>query len=507
MGFTTQFFFFVFFPICMLCYLAIQLLEKNKYLKNIIKVVRLSDVILIIFSMGFYMWACFDDIYRFVLYILFVYAAGKAVEKRRSKKFLLVIEDETCTGEEKCRKDLRKVSWALPVLVLTVSCLVFCLVYFKYTYLLTDIWNFLFHRSMEAQSYMAPLGISFITFSAISYIVDIYRGDEKAGDLIDCALYLSFFPKVVSGPVVLWKDFKTQISKRNYTLDLGVNSLNRIMLGFAKKLILADQFGALLTEIPLYEGGIDPLTALGMMFVYMLQIYFDFSGYSDIAIGLAGLFGLEFKENFNFPYRSKSISEFWRRWHISLGTWFREYVYIPLGGSRCSKRKIIRNQAIIFLLTGIWHGAGWSYLLWGGINGFFVVVERIVKDKKIYQRTPNIVKWFCTMLITLIAWQFFRFTTMAEVRICFSSLFSQYDLADLPYTWKYYFDTRMIFLMAVGTVGATVFGMEKLKLCIKRVVNSKIGFIVQEAVIFSLFVIAIMCMVNSTYSPFIYFQY
>lgn len=306
---------------------------------------------------------------------------------------------------------------------------------------------------------------------------------------------------------MLWKDFKTQISKRNYTLDLGVNSLNRIMIGFAKKLILADQFGALLTEIPLYEGGIDSLTAVGMMFLYMLQIYFDFSGYSDIAIGLAGLFGLEFKENFNFPCRSKSISEFWRRWHISLGTWFREYVYIPLGGSRCSKRKIIRNQAIIFLLTGIWHGAGWNYLLWGGINGFFVVVERIVKDKKIYQRLPNIVKWFCTMLITLIAWQFFRFTTMAEVRICFSSLFSQYDLADLPYTWKYYFDTRMIFLMAVGTVGATVFGMGKLKLCIKRVVNSKIGFIVQEAVIFSLFVIAIMCMANSTYSPFIYFQY
>lgn len=195
MGFTTQFFFFVFFPICMLFYLAIQLLEKNKYLKNIIKAVRLSDVILIIFSMGFYMWACFDDIYRFALYILFVYAAGKAIEKRRSKKFLLVIEDETCAGNEECRKDIRKVLWALPALVLTIFCLVFCLVYFKYTYLLTAIWNFLFHRSMEAQSYMVPLGISFITFSAISYIVDIYRGDEKAGDLIDCALYLSFFPR------------------------------------------------------------------------------------------------------------------------------------------------------------------------------------------------------------------------------------------------------------------------------------------------------------------------
>lgn len=507
MGFTTQFFFFVFFPICVICYLAVQMLEKNKHLKNIIRLTRLSDIILIIFSMGFYMWACFDDIYRFTLYILFVYAAGRMVEKRRSKKFLLVIEDDACTGEENNRKDIRKVSWALPVLVLTVCSIVFCLVYFKYTYLLTDVWNFLFRRSIEAQSYMAPLGISFITFSAISYVVDIYRGDESAGDLIDCALYLSFFPKVVSGPVVLWKDFKTQISKRNHTLDLGVNSLNRIMIGFAKKLILADQFGALLAEIPIYEGGIDSFTALGMMFVYMLQIYFDFSGYSDIAIGLAGLFGFEFKENFNFPYQSRSVSEFWRRWHISLGTWFREYVYIPLGGSRCSKRKIMRNQTVVFLLTGIWHGAGWNYLLWGGINGFFVIIERLVKDKKIYRRTPNTVKWFCTMLITLVAWQFFRFTNMAEVAICFNSLFARYNLEELPYTWKYYFDARMIFLMTVGTVGATVFGMGKLQLQVKEVVNSKIGFVVQELVIFSLFVIAIMCMVNSTYSPFIYFQY
>ena len=506
MGFTTQFFVFVFFPICMVCYLTVQMLEKNKYLKNIIKAVRLSDLILIIFSMGFYMWTCFEDMYRFALYILFVYAAGKMIEKRRSRKFLLVTEDE-CAGKEDHREDVRKISWAFPVLVFAVIFLVFCLVYFKYTYLLTDVWNFLFSRAFEAQSYVAPLGISFITFSAISYIVDIYRGDAKAGDLIDCALYLSFFPKVVSGPVVLWKDFKTQIFKRCYTLDSCVNSLNRIMIGFAKKLILADQFGALLVDIQFYEGGMDPRTALGMMFVYMLQIYFDFSGYSDIAIGLAGLFGFELKENFNFPYRSKSVSEFWRRWHISLGTWFREYVYIPLGGSRCSKQKIIRNQAIVFLLTGIWHGAGWNYLLWGGINGFFVIVERLVKDKKIYRRTPGIVKWFFTMVITLIAWQFFRFTNMAEVGICFNSLFAQYDLADLPYTWKYYFDTRMIFLMVTGTVGATAFGAEKLQVWVRKAVNSKIGFLVQEAVIFSLFVIAIMCMVNSTYSPFIYFQY
>lgn len=507
MGFTTQFFFFIFFPVCMTGYFVVQMLGKNKYLKNIIRAIRLSDMILIVFSMGFYMWTCFDDVFRFAIYIVLVYAAGQRIEKRRNKKLLLVIEAEKGSEEANDQEEIRKISWAFPVLLFTVASLIFCLVYFKYTYLLADVWNFLFRREIKAQSYMAPLGISFITFSAISYIVDIYRGDEKAGDLIDCALYLSFFPKVVSGPVVLWKDFKEQIGNRRCDLDLCVNSLNRIMIGFAKKLILADQFGGLLRDIQIYEGSMDPLTSFGMMFVYMLQIYFDFSGYSDIAIGLAGLFGFEFKENFNFPYRSKSIAEFWRRWHISLGTWFREYVYIPLGGSRCSKRKIIRNQAIVFLLTGIWHGAGWNYLLWGGINGLFVITERVVKDKKMYQKMPAILKWFFTMAITLIAWQFFRFTNIKDLGICFGSLFARYNLEGLPYTWKYYFDMRMSFLIVTGTVGATVFGAEKLQLYIKKASDGKIGFVVQEIILFSLFVIAIMCMVNSTYSPFIYFQY
>lgn len=364
MSFTTQTFLFVFFPIAIICYCVIGVMEKEKHISRFIKKTRMKDIVLIIFSMGFYMWTCFDDLFRFMIYIICIYIAGKMIEKRRSGKFLLLIEncDKSISNQT---KQYKKISFALPVLGVSIMSVVFCLVYFKYAYILTDIWNYLFKREIVAQSYMAPLGISFITFSAISYLVDIYRGDEKAGSFIDCALYLSFFPKVVSGPVVLWKDFKNQISTRTWNLDKCVYSLNRIMVGFAKKLILADQFGVFIASVSLYKGGMDSITALGTMFAYMLQIYFDFSGYSDIAIGLASLFGFDFKENFNFPYCSKSISEFWRRWHISLGTWFREYVYIPLGGSRCDKIKTMRNQAIVFLLTGIWHGAGWNYLLWG----------------------------------------------------------------------------------------------------------------------------------------------
>lgn len=186
--------------------------------------------------------------------------------------------------------------------------------------------------SNEPQSILAPLGLSFITFSAISYLADIYRGNASAGSLIDCALYITFFPKVISGPIVLWKDFQAQIKQRKMSLNLSADGINRIIIGFAKKVLLADTFGACLTNIG--TQGIDQLTAFGTLILYMLQIYYDFAGYSDIAIGLAKLFGFEFKENFDFPYRSKSISEFWRRWHISLGSWFRQYVYFPLGGSR-----------------------------------------------------------------------------------------------------------------------------------------------------------------------------
>ena len=178
-----------------------------------------------------------------------------------------------------------------------------------------------------------------------------------------------------------------------------------------------------------------------------------------------------------------------------------------MGGSRRGKRNTIRNQAVVFLLTGIWHGAGWSYLLWGGINGLFVILERLVADKKAYQKTPNVVKWFLTMTITFIAWQLFRFPDMEDLKLCFGSLFAQYPLTELPYTWKYYFDARIIFLMIVGTLGSTLFGWEKLKIWCKKATSPGIGFLIQELVIFVLFIVAILCMVNSTYSPFIYFQY
>lgn len=284
-----------------------------------------------------------------------------------------------------------------------------------------------------------------------------------------------------------------------------VSGLNRIALGFAKKLILADQFGVCISKAVASET--DMATGWGMAFLYMLQIYYDFSGYSDIAIGIARLLGFELRENFNFPYCSESISEFWRRWHISLGMWFREYIYFPLGGSRRGERRAIWNIAVVFALTGIWHGAGWNYLLWGGMNGVMVIIERMVKNKKFYQKQPYIFKWFITMSVTFFGWQFFRFHTLEEVWEWLKLMFGILQNETIYYSWEYFFDAQIVVLAIIGIIGSILPGGKNIQEYYHRFSNTRIGFMIQEVVVFSLFITAILFMVNSTYSPFIYFRY
>ena len=478
MAFTTQTFIFAFFPICILVYYLCMLMQSKGVFSTFLEKYRVSDCVLIGISAGFYLWTCFDDLFRFAAYIFMIYVFGKALEAAKRKSKLLLL---------------------LPVVIV-----VFILIHFKYTALFAEAWNFFFKDTIKAKTYLAPLGISFITFSAISYLVDIYKSKAKAGSLIDCALYLLFFPKVVSGPIVLWRDFSPMIENRKVTLDLISCGVTRIMIGFAKKLILADTFGACLASMPTV---IDVPTAWGGALLYMLQIYYDFSGYSDIAIGLSNMFGFSFLENFNFPYLSLSITEFWRRWHISLGTWFREYIYFPLGGSRKGKERAIINVAVVFVLTGIWHGAGWSYMLWGMINGICNIAEKLISDKAWYKKTPNAVKWFCTMGVTFFCWQLFRFGSISACVKWFACMLGCVDITNIPYTWQYYFDVRMVTLVVTAIVGATLFGLPKVQAAYQRMTQTTYGYTVRQVIIVVLFVISILFMVNSTYSPFIYFQY
>lgn len=276
------------------------------------------------------------------------------------------------------------------------------------------------------------------------------------------------------------------------------------MIGFGKKVILADSFGACLSSIG--TSGIDRLTAIGSMLLYMMQIYYDFPGYSDIAIGISKLFGFQFKENFNFPYRSVSISEFWRRWHISLGSWFREYIYFPLGGSRAGRRRTLFNLAVVFAITGIWHGASVNYLLWGLVNGLIVILERIIQDKPLYQKTPRAIRYTGTMLIVLLFWQLFRFPTVTDMVRLFSAA-SGKTSGKIYYTWEYYFEPRILVFLAIGILGSTVLGSPALQKRFKQFSNTKAGLITEEVFLLAVFILSVLFMVNSTYHPFIYFQY
>lgn len=260
----------------------------------------------------------------------------------------------------------------------------------------------------------------------------------------------------------------------------------------------------------------------------MLQIYYDFSAYSDLALGLSRLFGFQFQENFNFPYCSKSISEFWRRWHISLGTWFREYVYFPMGGSRKGLPRTLWNLAVVFALTGLWHGATGNYILWGGIQGVLVLLERVIQEKvrgkssqigqygsvrgkekrkQKHQKILDQIKWLAVMGITMFSWQLFRFSSLGEVGRCVRILFGQLRFENIYYTWRYYFDNQIIAMAAIGTAGAVLFGNKKFQAAVRRCATARLGFAVQETILLLLFVISILFMVNSTYHPFIYFQY
>lgn len=499
MGFTTQIFLFVFFPLCFSIYFLVFFLQRKGLLSQFLSKIRANDWVLLIFSMGFFAWAGVTDSIRFFIYIIAVYLLAKIIEILRIKNRKIAIIDGNGDISTK------GISYATIFFVVVISILILCLCHFKYNSIIIQAWNMLFKDSLVNRSILAPLGISFITFSAISYISDIYMGKAKAGSFLDCALYLSFFPKVISGPIVLWRDYSPQLKNRNVNIESISEGVSRIMIGFAKKVILADRFGATLSSIAGWE--MDIITAVGSIILFALQLYYDFSGYSDIAIGLSRLVGFDVKDNFNFPYLSKSVSEFWRRWHISLGTWFKEYIYFPLGGSRTSRGRTLFNLAVIFSLTGMWNGAGWNYILWGMVNGLAVIAERLFREKKIYLKTPGFIKWLVTFLFTLCSWQIFRYSSMRDILRPFAVIMGLIKYQYIPFTWEYFFDVRTIIFMIIGFIGATLFGLPAIQRLYHKLVNTKLGYVLVHLIIFSLFIIAIMFMVNSSYSPFLYFQY
>ena len=378
------------------------------------------------------------------------------------------------------------------------------LFYYKYYDFFIENFNIVFNSDIQFKNIVLPVGISFFTFQGMSYIIDIYRNDAKVNkNLFSVALYISLFPQLVAGPIVKYKSIDNEIRKRKETVDEFSYGIERFVIGLAKKVIIADILGGVSDDIfaLVSTSGIDIMTAWLGAICYSLQIYFDFSAYSDMAIGLGHFFGFSFIENFNYPYISKSITEFWRRWHISLSTWFKEYLYIPLGGNR--RGNVYFNLFVVFLVTGLWHGAAWNFIIWGLWHGVFIILERAIRDKNWYKNIPSIIKRFITLFIVLIGWVLFKAENFDVALKYLGIMFGLVKFNNITFEISYFINAKTIFLIFIGMISSTPI----LKIFVSKY-REKIWFgVIKNILIILLFIIALIFMINSTYSPFIYFQF
>ena len=450
MSFSTLSFIYVFLPIsCLVFYFV------NKFFKTKV------NLYLLIISIAFYLWNDLKVGIYFIIACTIIYLLGTLISKHKNKKLLFIC----------------------------ILFLVLILLSYKYLDIGIRIVNKVLNKELDALYLSMPLGLSFAVFESISYLVDLYNG-KKNGNYIDVMLFLLFFPKIAQGPIVTWNRFSSLLDKRESNIDKTIKGIEKIIVGLAKKVIIADVLGTLVSSVIAAYSSVDSITLIGTALCYMIEIYFDFSGYSDIAIGISKIFGFDFDENFNYPYLSKSIGEFWNRWHISLGNFFKHYIYIPLGGN---KKHVYLNLFIVFLVSGIWHGNGVGYIIWGIIMGLCVCLERYIYIY-IYINVPKIIKWLFTMLIVYFSWIIFMTPSFSVALNYIKLMFSNISSDSVPFTYQYYFDKRIIFTLCVGIL----FSLFNL-----RVENE----IIKYLLLIVLFIISIIYMVNSSYSPFLYFRF
>ena len=375
---------------------------------------------------------------------------------------------------------------------------------YKYTGFFMTTASSLMGTELEIPEIALPLGISFYTFQILSYVIDVYRKEaEVQKNPLYLALYISMFPQLVAGPIVRYNDVNREITQRQVSLDDVADGIYRFMIGLSKKVLLANQLGQLADTIwTTLDLDISTATAWVGLIAYSLQIYYDFGGYSDMAIGMGRMMGFHFNENFNYPYISKSVSEFWRRWHISLGSWFRDYVYIPLGGSRVGRWKGLRNLFVVWALTGLWHGANWTFVLWGLYYGILICFEKVVGFEK--RNIPRPVTHATTVFLVIMGWVLFRSETVAEAGLYFSRLFGNAEYLMDPTARMYVHDNRYVLVCAmIGAVPAVKWLTEKAgAVCWPPVRSLAKGVFVTCALM-----ACTLFLVNATYNPFIYFRF
>ena len=391
------------------------------------------------------------------------------------------------------------------ILIITLFIHVFLLIIFKYTDFIIQTINDISNANIKLLNIALPIGISFYTFQIISYIIDVYNGKVNVQkNIIKLATYVSLFPQLVAGPIVRYQTVEKELDDRTHSFNNFAYGIRRFTIGLAKKVLIANALGELCSKAFL----VDEKTVVFFWIFgisYMLQLYFDFSAYSDMAIGLGRIFGFHFPENFNYPYISKSITEFWRRWHISLSTWFRDYVYIPLGGNRDGKYKQIRNILIVWLLTGIWHGANWTFLIWGLLFGIILIIEKLWLNK-LMEKLPSFIRRIYVLFIVMILFIIFNSDNMSVALTNIKGLFGMNGEAFVnDYTLHYLKSYLPVLIIAL--VGSTPFIKILIdKLRKNKYVNNIIN-ILEPILIVVILVVVTSYLIDNSYNPFLYFRF
>ena len=441
---------------------------------------KIRNGILLIFSLIFYAWGEPKWIFVMLLTVTVNYFCGLLIHR----------------SERKLRRTLS--------MVLGVALSLGFLVYFKYFGFFSDVVMGILGKENPFLKPVLPIGISFYTFQVLTYTVDVYRGKVPVQkNFARLLMYVCFFPQLIAGPIVNYTDIEPSLEIRQTSAEEIYNGFLRFFIGFAKKVLLANTCG-IITDKLAAAGSMSLAGSWLMIVAYAFQIYFDFSGYSDMAIGMGRMFGFHFFENFNYPYISKSVTEFWRRWHISLGTFFRDYVYIPLGGNRVSTLKNIRNIMIVWLLTGFWHGASWNFIVWGVYYGVLLLGEKFL-FKGIKQKLPAPVNIAITLLLVLIGWVFFYYESLAAGLHHLGIMFGLVPAPVNDPTAIYYFKHYLVFLVCAALASLPWKGyLEKLP-CSGML--SAIGSRIKPVIITLLFLMAMAMIVTQSYNPFLYFRF
>lgn len=462
MVFTSISFIYYFLPLLLICYFVVPKKFRN--------------IILLMFSVLFYFYGEPKYILLMLIEVLISYVVGLLIDKYKNKNILII--------------------------GIFIHVLLFGI--FKYFNFVIINVNNLFHSNLNLLNVVLPIGISFYTFQIISYEIDVYNKKVNVqSNILKYFLYVFLFPQLIAGPIVRYQDVNNEIDNRNVTFEMFANGLRRFIVGLSKKVIIANNLGEL-CNIYLNLGDKSILFTWIFAISYMLQIYFDFSGYSDIAIGLGKMLGFNFPENFNYPYMAKSITDFWRRWHMTLSSWFRDYVYIPLGGNKKGVLKQIRNILIVWSLTGLWHGASWNFIVWGLYFGILLILEKFIL-KKYFSNVPKFIKGIYTLFLVMISFVIFQGDNLSNDFNIINGLFGLNGELFINNVTLYYLKGYVLFIL-LGVIGSTNY-VKNLVIKISNGKGKKIINILEPIYLLILFIIVTMYLIDSSYNPFLYFRF